>query len=253
MKRAIKWSAWGLVPVVAVALHLGPGQKLWAEDQAARLLRLAQRADDQATRLSAQDSSEEAGKKWAEASELYTQVRGKLDESDRLRIWQVRLAEARVKVNSGEIVEGGEQLRTLLFEVTSAEKPDAALADEIRGEAASTAHATSWLMRLEGASREEWMEESEVARQHYRLLAEAALGKGMDAGVHKENLEAVIRFQNIEDEELKAMPPPKECKNCKGGVCKNKRTQKMSKQKKAEPKDDRGKMQGQGEWRPKGS
>ena len=76
----------------------------------------------------------------------------------------------------------------------------------------------AWVMRLEGASRELWMEEAELSRQNFRLLSE----KSADEGAHEysfkqqENLESAVQLQRLSMTELMARPLPKEGKGMQG-------------------------------------
>ena len=90
-------------------------------------------------------------------------------------------AEAKAKMRCGELPEAMEDLDGLLSEVEKAGN-DRTLAREIRATLGAFHYYAAWLMRLEGASTEEWTEQVEQSRQHYRLLAEssqAAATKGL--------------------------------------------------------------------------
>src|SRR6185295_8184164 len=63
---------------------------------------------------------------------------------------------------------------------------------------------TTWLMRLEGAPREEWEPEIDAARQNYKLLAEEAVRTG-DAAANErtcEDLESAVRLARMEIKDL---------------------------------------------------
>ena len=45
------WTVWALVPVALVTYHFGPGQQLWNEDKAARIVTRAEREQDSAAAL----------------------------------------------------------------------------------------------------------------------------------------------------------------------------------------------------------
>ena len=68
----------------------------------------------------------------------------------------------------------------------------------------------TWLMRLEGLSRDEWEPEIESARQNYRMLAETAesSGKSEQAKKQRENLEASIRLARLDLTDLQGLPLP---------------------------------------------
>jgi hypothetical protein len=67
-------------------------------------------------------------------------------------------------------------------------------------------------MRLEGASRELWMEEAELARQNFRLLTEQSASQGANdySAKQQENLESAVQLQRLSLTELMARPLPQE-------------------------------------------
>ena len=106
---------------------------------------------------------------------------------------------------------------------------DVDLVDPMRHELAMSGYYAAWLMRLEGATEEEWMTEAERARQGFRWLAEQADQRGeATSDVYRQNLEATIRLQQMDLSTLLAKPLPKKCpKNCRG-LCQRKRKQRQS-------------------------
>ncbi|CAN5846467.1 hypothetical protein BH11PLA1_BH11PLA1_14380 [soil metagenome] len=243
MKRTLLWSLWALIPVAVLAYHFGPGQTLLARDSASTLLNKAMAA--------------EQAEEWASAADLYAQARSALGEQNPQESARLALAEARARAYDGDLLAASQALEGLLQQQLEEKTANTEFIGEVRAELASTAYATAWAMRLEGAAEDEWMPEAEVARQQYRLLAESAVARGgANADELKENLEAVIRFEDLDDSELQAMKMPKKCDKCKGGLCQKKREQRSSKQKPGKPKDARDQIQkqaGSNEYRPKGS
>jgi hypothetical protein len=73
-------------------------------------------------------------------------------------------------------------------------------------------------MRLEGAKRDLWMEEAELARQNYRRLTETSLVENQMAyaQVQQTNLEAAVRLQRMSLTELMARPLPEEGQSMAG-------------------------------------
>ncbi len=245
VKRTMLWAAWGLVPLAALVVHAGPGQALWSRDTAASVLRDAKVA--------------EANEEWKEAAAKYAHARQLLPADELRLVAELSLAEARATAWSGDLLAAGVQLETLLGQQID-EKSEPVAPDfvkRVRAELASTAYATAWALRVEGAPRQEWGPESELARQQYRLLAENAVeSRDEMAQVMKENLEAVIRFQDIDESQLQKMEQPGQCQNSKPGLRQGKRSQSMSKGKQPKPQDARDKInQGGGEnpFDPKGS
>src|SRR3954452_19348387 len=156
--------AWLLVPVALLAYHFGPGQAHLLRDEAARQLTLAVQAEKQ--------------ENWKGAMEAYASALAKIPASDIQRRNQVRLAHAKVRMYSGEIVEAIGDLKGLLAEMPPGHT-EGGLEDEIRATLGSAEYYTAWLMRLEGAPANEWTPEVENARQHYLFLSEDQLQAGL--------------------------------------------------------------------------
>ena len=98
----------------------------------------------------------------------------------------------------------------------------------------------AWMMRLEGATTEEWMTEAENARQQFRLLAEECTDRSsQNYTAASENVEAVIRIEQMDLSTLMARPLPKNCcSNC-NNLCHNKRKQAQGKRNQGESKSQK--------------
>jgi len=212
MRKKLLIAVWLLVPVVLLAVHYGPGQKSLARDRAAEKIAAAQKAVQ--------------SENWAEVVELYSEAIALLPNEDLKTRYQLRLAQARARIYTGELPEAKADLEGLLADAQKNIAP-AGLVDEIRANLASAEYYAGWLMRLEGAATEEWMAETESARQHFRLLAERTQAHGTKtlATDYQKNLEAVIRLELMDLSELKGLPLPKECQNCSNcsGKCRKQR------------------------------
>ena len=81
---------------------------------------------------------------------------------------------------------------------------------DARGALANAQYYTTWLMRLEGLSREEWEPEIEASRQNYKLLAEHAEEAGDEAAAEqaRSDLESSIRLARMDLDELQGLPLP---------------------------------------------
>ena len=226
MKRQVLLSLWLLVPVFLLAYHYGPGQNSLARDRAATLAREA------AAREQAED--------WAGALDAYQQTLAALPADDQASRFRVRLAAANARMYQGELPEAMQDLDGLLGEMLKA-RASAPAVREVRGALAGAQYYAAWLMRLENAPTEEWMEQAENARQNFRLLAEESqVGKALAAQDYEKNLEAVVRLQRMDLSELQGLPLPKKCQGCKN--CSQKcRGQKESRSQppKEKPKDAR--------------
>lgn len=237
MTRVILWTLWALIPVAMIGFHLGYGRSVRESDAAGMKIRAA--------------AEFEAQERWEEAAAAYDQalvlmkasgagVGTELERDERMR---VEIAAARAQMYAGDFVPGQERLEQLLEK--TAEKPVGAEVEELlRTEVARAGYYAAWGMRLEGAGEEEWLAESGKARAQYRLLAERAESEAETTErTHHEDLEAVVRFERMTLDELKAMAPPKQCQNCKNGMCNSKRKQKQSQSPKSgQPKDAREKI-----------
>ncbi|MCC6320225.1 MAG: hypothetical protein IT438_02175 [Phycisphaerales bacterium] len=212
MKRRAFWILWALAPVVVVALHYGPGQRMLARDDSRVHIRLAGLAT--------------TGEDWQKAIDELELARNALPTDDLDARTRIDLAAAKAKLESGDLLGASSDLDAMLDREIASDHPRQAVIDELRATTAESSYYTAWVMRLEGATEEEWKPETEKARQNYRLLAESGVD---DARVEdaKKNLEAVIRLEQMDLNELKARPLPKKC-NCKSGCCQKKREQRLS-------------------------
>jgi hypothetical protein len=201
MRKKLLIAVWLLVPVVLFAVHYGPGQAGLSRDKAAGKIARAQVA--------------ETAENWSDAVQLYSEALADLPAADVTRRYQLRLAQAKARMNSGELPEAKADLEGLLAEAQKS-GVSAALVGEIRSGLAGDEYYSGWLMRLEGAATEEWMAETESSRQHFRLLAEQSKQSGLAtlATDHQKNLEAVVRLELMDLSELKGLALPKQCKNC---------------------------------------
>lgn len=208
------WAAWGLSPLLLVAWHFGPGQRFLARDIAHTHM------------VSAREHAE--GANWIESAEQWARALEEmpLDDPDRPR---VELEHAAARVRAGEVLEGIEQLEALVD--LAVESGDAALEASARHELGTSHYFAAWIMRSEGATPEEWREESSRARQQFRLLAERAIENHTskdESDALAGNLENVIRLEQMDQSELMGLPFPKDCPcNC-DGLSQRKREQRLS-------------------------
>lgn len=198
---------WMLLPVPLIALHYGPGQRLLARDRAGTLSDQAQAA---AT----------AGRH-AEAAALFREAAQRVGAAEPEAQLRLAVAAARSLAQAGDAAEALDALDQLLADPRIEEH--AGVGEEARELAARTAYHAAWIMRLEGATRDEWLPVAEEARQQYRLLAETG-GRAM-AGSASRNVEAAIRLQRMSLAELMAKPLPKDCQ----GLCNRNLKEKMRK------------------------
>ena len=188
---------WLLVPLPVVVWHFGPGQKWLTRDRAYALISQAQRA--------------EAGQNWAAAENFYREASGKIGNTDPNVKLQLDVALVRTRYNQGGAVESIDGIDRILADARFHSLPDAQQR-EARELAGRVHYYAAWVMRLEGAQKDLWMEEAELARQNYRLLTESSfeVGKTGYAQMQQTNLESSVRLQRLSYSELMGRPLPEE-------------------------------------------
>lgn len=188
---------WILLPLPVVVLHFGRGQEWLANDKAYAFLKRAEAAEKK------QD--------WQQADQLYRDAAKSLNpKSDQLKL-RVELAQVRTHFRMGDAMAAIDGADQLLDNKSMASMP-VDFQRESRELAGRIHYYAGWVMRLEGASRELWMEEAELARQNFRLLAEKSASEeaGENSIKQKENLESAVQLQRLSMTELMARPLPKE-------------------------------------------
>ena len=216
---------WLLVPLPVVVWHFGPGQKWLARDRAYTLIQQAQAA--------------EAKSNWAAAETLFRDAAGKIGNSDPAVRMQLDVALVRARYQQGGAVEAIDGVDRILADAKFNTVPTS-LQQEARELAGRIHYYAAWVMRLEGAQRDLWMEEAELARQNYRLLTESSFsaGKNTYAQLQQTNLESSVRLQRMSLTELMGRPLPEEGRNMAGQGL----TEQMAKR-----RGDRGNQPGVGE------
>jgi hypothetical protein len=192
---------WILLPLPVVVLHFGRGQQWLANDKASAFLKQAEIAEHR--------------EDWQQADQLYREAAKSLNpESHDLKL-RVELAQVRTHFRMGDAMAAIDGADKLLEEKAMANMP-ADFQRESRELAGRIHYYAGWVMRLEGASRDLWMEEAELARQNFRLLAEQQQAAGDGANDNptkqKENLESAVQLQRLSMTELMARPLPAEGK-----------------------------------------
>ena len=188
---------WLLVPLPMVVWHFGSGQKWLARDRAHALIEQAERA--------------EARKYWAEAETLFQASATKLGNRDHVVRMQLELALARVHYHQSKALEAIDGVDRILANAQFTTLP-APQQREVRELAARIHYYAAWVMRLEGARRDLWLEQAELARQNYRLLTESSFdpGKAASSPLKESNLESSVSLERISLTELMQRPLPEE-------------------------------------------
>jgi hypothetical protein len=188
---------WLLLPLPVVVWHYGPGQRWLARDRAHTLIR--------------QGGQAESRHQWAEAENLFRAAEGLVGNTDSRLKTQLDIALVRTRYRQNGAVEAIDGIDRILTSPDFPSQP-AELQHEARELGGRIHYHAAWVMRLEGARRDLWMEEAELARQNYRLLAERSLAAGQAtySQLQQTNLETAVRLQRMSLTELMGRPLPEE-------------------------------------------
>jgi hypothetical protein len=188
---------WLLAPLPVVVWHYGPGQKWLSRDQAHSLIKRAQNL--------------ESAKNWTEAETLYREAAGKVRNTDPGVKTQLDIAMVRTRYRQGGAVDAIDGIDALISDPKFSQQ-SADLQREARELAGRIHYHAAWVMRLEGAQKDLWMEEAELSRQNFRLLSEETLsaGKTNYSSLQQTNLESAVRLQRMGLVDLMAKPLPEE-------------------------------------------
>ena len=198
--RNILIAGWLMLPIAAWAYHEGPGQDRQALDQADAVLVAAHAAADVG--------------EWKLAVSKYQEALGLLPKELETPLLKTTENRIKLELNKARMLASGlpdarEDLEILVESMTADKDTDPAMLAEARQALARSQFYTTWLMRLEGLTREEWEPEIEAARQNYRLLAENEKDAAK-AAEHQGDLEAAIRLERLAIEDLQGLPLPSE-------------------------------------------
>ena len=221
--RKIAMLAWFAAPLLVISWHYGPGQSALARNLAASHVSVARTAAAQAD--------------YAAASDAFTAALAGLPPDDPARL-PIELEQAMASAASGELLQGMDQMSDVIKRLNERGEGNGELARATRSELGEAHYHAAWLMRLEGASTDEWTAEVDEARQHFRLLAETT-SDPVEVEISSKNLESAVRLQRLDLTELKGMALPKKCSgNCQN-LSQSKRKQRESRSKK--PGEGKGK------------
>ena len=201
---------WLLLPVGAAAYHYGPGQDLLASDRAA----VAQERGVEAARIAGEvarrDGDLAATTHWAEAEAAFTEAIEALPESSVERERALRLERAKAWMFLSKLPEARSELESLVRDLAQDPSVEPAQLRDARSTLANAQYYTTWLLRLEGAAREEWEPEVESARQNFAWCADEAARSGDASGERaaREDLESAVRLARMDLGELQGLPLP---------------------------------------------
>lgn len=187
---------WLLIPIVAVAYHLGPGQERQTLDNVAAIL--------------ADVKQHAARQQWNEVVEKCDSALAKLPKDRLAESRQLVLERAKARMLAKQLPVAHEELRGLVDDLSADPSADPKLLEEAQASLANARYYLTWLMRLEGKPAEEWEPEIEASRQTWRMLAEQAAADGdeVEAKRYREDLESTIRLARMELTELQGLPLP---------------------------------------------
>jgi hypothetical protein len=216
---------WLLLPLPVVVMHFGRGQQWLANDKAYAFVKQAELAEKK--------------EDWQQADQLYGAAAKCVTTESRDLKLRLELSQVRTRFRMGDAMAAIDGADKLLDDPAMTSMPPE-FQRESRELASRIHYYAGWVMRLEGAKRELWMEEAELSRQNFRLLAEQSSADGAKEYSQKqqENLESAVQLQRLSLTELMARPLPKEGK-CMTG-------QGLSEQM-AKRRGQRGKKPGKGE------
>jgi hypothetical protein len=188
---------WLLLPLPVVVLHFGRGQQWLARDKAHAFVVKAQTMENQ--------------ENWQEADRLYRDAAKCVAADDPGVKLRLDLAQVRTRYRQGDAVAAMDQMDQVVNDAKFSRMP-LEFRRESRELAGRIHYYAGWVMRLEGARRELWMEEAELSRQNFRLLAEQSAVEGArDYAVRQQtNLESAVLLQRMSLYELMAKPLPEE-------------------------------------------
>ena len=196
--RKIAILVWCLLPIAALAYHLGPGQQQMVLDNAGDAL--------------AQAEKYAADEEWSKAVVAYDLALNNLAAEDADASRRIRLEKAKAQMLAAQLPAASTDLKSLVDEmVAETGDPQSTVDEKVLAEArsalANSQYYRTWLMRLEGLPKEVWEPEIESARQTYKLLAESAVDDATEQQ-YKEDLESTIRLARMDLSDLQGLPLP---------------------------------------------
>jgi hypothetical protein len=188
--------AWLFVGLGGLIFHLGPGREQAKLDQVDQILGRAQRAIDL--------------QEWDQAVAEFDSALVAIPADKTLQTREVILAKAKAQMMCGKLPDARQAIEQLLVETRDDPNSDPRFVADVESTLANAQFYMTWLMRLEGLKKEEWLPEIESARQHYVQVCQ--IGRRLDDPTlirrSLEDLEAAIRLARMDLEELQGLPLP---------------------------------------------
>lgn len=208
--RRLFFLAWLLIPVAAGAYHFGPGQERLRDDQVAVLVDAGRKSAAAAREIAAKEGDDAARSDWVDADEAFTKALALVPAEQKDLARTLRVERAKAREFTGKLFDARAELEQVVNDLTTDPAADKKLLTEARDALANAQYYSTWLLRLEGAPKEEWGPQIEASRQNYKLLAlEAAETKDTEvASLATKDLEAAIRLERMSLEDLQGLPLP---------------------------------------------
>jgi len=210
MKRLLI-ATWLALPVAAYAYHMGPGQDHLRLDEAATLIASADAHAAEAVRLTAAEGEIAARGEWFDAEAEYAEALALLPGERVEDVRRIKLERAKAQMNISKLPDANASLAGLVTELLEDPSADPALLADAQRTFATSQYYMTWLLRLEGAAREDWEPHIDSARQTFKLLAsqaEAVEAEGSETLKAREDLESAIRLARMDLSELQGLPLP---------------------------------------------
>jgi hypothetical protein len=199
-----------LLPVIAGAYHWGPGQERLRDDRIEAAIEHAKLAALVARTTGALKGDAAAKSLWSDADAAYGEALDLVGDKHADVARALRLERDKAQMLCSKLPDARHDLEQLVDDLQADPNTDPALLNDARGSLANAQYYTTWLMRLEGAPREEWEPEIEASRQNYKLLAEQSEHSATPEATKKiaEDLEAAVRLERMNISELQGLPLP---------------------------------------------
>jgi hypothetical protein len=152
---------WLLFPVAVLYYHFNQGQTEMAREKARAHV----------ARIHALERAKEPD--WELIIEEYGKLTAELPPDETLLVrHQIRLAQARARMEMLDVIGSITDLTTLLQEAAQAHGDDAKITRAIRETLGKAHYYATYLLKTNGAAEEEWRPYAERTRQIFRFLAE---------------------------------------------------------------------------------
>lgn len=197
-------TTWCLLPLGVGAYHYGPGMVRLKLDASAAALSEAEACAARASAL----GDEQAADEWLLAVASYDAALAALPAGREEARQRIVLERAKAKLLCSQLPQANGELTTLLEELQKQDGVDPEFLADVRRTQADSEYYMTWLMRLEGAPRDEWEPRIENARQNLKLLAERPGLAESERTELAQDVESAVRLARMDLDELQGLPLP---------------------------------------------